>query len=333
MIGTRRVRQTTTPKPAPSQESRHPACRLASLPCELWHRRRKRVHRIRDDTGASATSLPRRDRRFAITRPTAPSGHVHTFIHDSKNCSSTCASRSRNDIQYPREVTHVSLSAGSPRTSRGCDNSEVRACARIQASTSSSLLPVARNMEATSHKQRRQRAILSCNDCRRRKLKCDRLSPCNRCIKGGITDSCAYTAEAHDKLPDEAKGRAAKRQRREQSRTYSSSIGQQDASASPSIPQTQTEVTRPLTLPEHQDTRVQTLVSSEVPGVKDQVEFLASSPDLKGVNCSTSFMGMLTGYSFGTHYHGPSSQMSIIAHVRAASGLDDCRDMPGPMEF
>jgi hypothetical protein len=188
------------------------------------------------------------------------------------------------------------------------------------------------NMEATSHKQRRQRAVLSCNDCRRRKLKCDRLSPCNRCIKGGITHSCTYTSDAHTILPDEVSGRLVKRPRREQSKTYFS-VEQQDVSASPSNPATQTGATGRPTLPEQQDTRVQTLVSNDALGLQDQVEFLASSPDLKGVKYSTSAMGMLTGHGFGTHYYGPSSQMSIVAHVRAASVPDNCRGMPGITKF
>lgn len=45
-------------------------------------------------------------------------------------------------------------------------------------------------------RKRKRRAQLSCNDCRRRKLKCNRESPCNRCINGGIAKSCAYGSGA-----------------------------------------------------------------------------------------------------------------------------------------
>lgn len=41
----------------------------------------------------------------------------------------------------------------------------------------------------TKVRKRKQRAILSCNDCRRRKLKCDREFPCNRCKSKDIYPS------------------------------------------------------------------------------------------------------------------------------------------------
>lgn len=46
---------------------------------------------------------------------------------------------------------------------------------------------------------RRKRKALSCLDCRRRKLKCDRVFPaCSRCIKGGIADTCTYDLQGAD---------------------------------------------------------------------------------------------------------------------------------------
>ena len=38
----------------------------------------------------------------------------------------------------------------------------------------------------------RNRDLLSCNECRRRKLKCDRLTPCTTCAKRGDGASCVY---------------------------------------------------------------------------------------------------------------------------------------------
>ncbi|KAF2012783.1 hypothetical protein BU24DRAFT_465141 [Aaosphaeria arxii CBS 175.79] len=54
----------------------------------------------------------------------------------------------------------------------------------------------------TKSKKRKQRATLSCFDCRRRKLKCDRELPCRRCIKGDVASSCHYEQE---KAPTRAK--------------------------------------------------------------------------------------------------------------------------------
>ncbi|KAJ9257942.1 transcriptional regulator family: Fungal Specific TF [Paecilomyces variotii] len=42
--------------------------------------------------------------------------------------------------------------------------------------------------------QKRIRQIFSCNECRRRKLKCDRNIPCNRCVKSGCPGTCLYTS-------------------------------------------------------------------------------------------------------------------------------------------
>lgn len=41
--------------------------------------------------------------------------------------------------------------------------------------------------------QRRARQVLACAQCRRRKLKCDRTTPCNRCVKSLCPESCIYT--------------------------------------------------------------------------------------------------------------------------------------------
>ena len=39
---------------------------------------------------------------------------------------------------------------------------------------------------------KRARPVHSCVSCRRRKLKCDRQSPCEQCVKGGRGDGCQY---------------------------------------------------------------------------------------------------------------------------------------------
>lgn len=39
----------------------------------------------------------------------------------------------------------------------------------------------------------RSRPIVSCLNCRRKKQKCDRRSPCNSCIRSGKPESCEYT--------------------------------------------------------------------------------------------------------------------------------------------
>ncbi|GME24061.1 uncharacterized protein LTHEOB_3385 [Neofusicoccum parvum] len=51
--------------------------------------------------------------------------------------------------------------------------------------------------EASTEVRKRRRIALSCYDCRRRKLRCDREYPaCGRCRKGGHADTCSYDSRA-----------------------------------------------------------------------------------------------------------------------------------------
>lgn len=54
---------------------------------------------------------------------------------------------------------------------------------------------------------KRRRIAFSCLDCRRRKLKCDRLFPsCSRCQKGGYPESCTYDSEAVESAMTQSSG-------------------------------------------------------------------------------------------------------------------------------
>lgn len=52
--------------------------------------------------------------------------------------------------------------------------------------------PGSRNGDDQPPARKRQRVRLSCLECRRRKLSCDRGFPCERCIKSGTPDRCSY---------------------------------------------------------------------------------------------------------------------------------------------
>jgi hypothetical protein len=45
--------------------------------------------------------------------------------------------------------------------------------------------------DGVAKKKKRRRPALSCEQCRRRKIRCDRLQPCSHCIKSKIPD-CSY---------------------------------------------------------------------------------------------------------------------------------------------
>lgn len=42
--------------------------------------------------------------------------------------------------------------------------------------------------------RKRQRLTLVCDNCKRRKIKCDKGNPCNSCVKSNLRDSCSYSA-------------------------------------------------------------------------------------------------------------------------------------------
>lgn len=49
--------------------------------------------------------------------------------------------------------------------------------------------------DAASGERRRIRATISCLPCRRRKVKCNRQSPCQHCSRLGKAERCIYSAE------------------------------------------------------------------------------------------------------------------------------------------
>jgi hypothetical protein len=171
-------------------------------------------------------------------------------------------------------------------------------------------------MAENINKPRRQRAILSCNDCRRRKLKCDRLDPCNRCIKGGIADTCAYGSEAHGSVPEDLHDTPPKK--RVKTRAGDGRLGSDsdsDAFERNSRRQADTTAQERLEQLERDIAALQKHVPTQNQERKDQIEFLTHSPDLKGVSGASFVMGMLKGRGYGTHFYGASSATSVIAHV------------------
>ncbi|KAK1958575.1 hypothetical protein LY78DRAFT_751070 [Colletotrichum sublineola] len=50
--------------------------------------------------------------------------------------------------------------------------------------------------ENSQHPRKRQRVRLSCLECRRRKLSCNRGYPCQRCLKSGTPDRCTYETKS-----------------------------------------------------------------------------------------------------------------------------------------
>ncbi|KAH7115832.1 fungal-specific transcription factor domain protein [Dendryphion nanum] len=53
-------------------------------------------------------------------------------------------------------------------------------------------LPTAATIDYSRERKRRDKPQLSCNACRRRKVRCDRQRPCNNCSSRGLGSSCTY---------------------------------------------------------------------------------------------------------------------------------------------
>ena len=56
--------------------------------------------------------------------------------------------------------------------------------------------------ESSKTMQRRRRPPLSCTECRRRKLKCDRSLPCGQCVRSKTTDSCMFSGSQPREQPE-----------------------------------------------------------------------------------------------------------------------------------
>jgi hypothetical protein len=170
-------------------------------------------------------------------------------------------------------------------------------------------------------KQRRQRAVLSCNDCRRRKLRCDRVLPCNRCIKGGIADICAYEPETHSPTSKNSSQRPLKRRRRSPSQSHPTAG--EKARCHLDIP----KLFNPPEFLKSDKTAEDRVKSLEGQVALLEQQLLArGASDIEGPRIvgtpieeysspPTSLRGLLKGGHYGSFYHGPSSPVSVIASV------------------
>lgn len=51
--------------------------------------------------------------------------------------------------------------------------------------------------------QKRPRPVLSCLECKKKKLKCDRQSPCLQCVKSGRSSQCSYSETSSSTGPSQ----------------------------------------------------------------------------------------------------------------------------------
>lgn len=173
--------------------------------------------------------------------------------------------------------------------------------------------------------QRRQRAVLSCNDCRRRKLRCDRKLPCDRCIKGGIAEACTYETEHQTPHPEGLAERPSKRRRDIVSHAAAARVEE--------APQSYLDVPKLFNPSEfarsditaqdrvkHLERQVALLEQQLLVQKNVSLEALRSTGRTNDSSSSTtSPRGFLKGRHYGSFYYGPSSPTSIMAYVSASS--------------
>ncbi|CAI6333785.1 unnamed protein product [Periconia digitata] len=173
-------------------------------------------------------------------------------------------------------------------------------------------------------RKRKQRAILSCNDCRRRKLSCNRELPCSRCIQGGIAGRCSYTKETSI---DEGNEIQIGARRRSHTSSNQSTVGPYDAELEESnqrlLPEYSASSTHANTDRVHEHTvreleqRIATLEAALHASKHEPSETYRSgnltSKNLTG-NSMTICSGFFKGGSYQTYFYGPTNPMFVPAH-------------------
>ncbi|KAK1065175.1 hypothetical protein LTR12_003942 [Friedmanniomyces endolithicus] len=163
--------------------------------------------------------------------------------------------------------------------------------------------------------RKRRRKVLSCFDCRRRKLQCDRAMPaCGRCTKAGQVSDCLYIDETTDSLPDGPTGR-----------------GSFEGHISRPIQQTAAPVGDTLSRLEYQDRRIKQLEAALANTGHTQItdavhrmkvsklpltpESGMAATEQTGATATDRETMLLRGKSFKTQFHGSTHPGSLIAHI------------------
>lgn len=181
--------------------------------------------------------------------------------------------------------------------------------------------PRNRSPDAGGSDRKRRRKVLSCYDCRRRKLQCDRQLPsCGRCTKAGQAANCLYLEDAADAPIREPEGLP----------TPASSTGK--------LPALYGSSTRPIgvTAPtgdllsrlEFQDGRIKQLEAALVqaggnapkgPRLPPTPESMAAGEVIAPVQDRESTL--LRGRSFKTQFHGNTHPGALIARIPELHGF------------
>lgn len=180
--------------------------------------------------------------------------------------------------------------------------------------------------------RKRKRDVLSCLDCRRRKLKCDRSYPaCNRCVKGGNASSCTYqtfpgNGDARQEELDasaEEDGKAHKRARSFHDAHPTNGAGSVkevvpgNYTSSGTESMAQSNMIKSL---EHRLATLESMLSKNSSTGIFQQESLRSAvttpSKLNSRGDTEPESHIFKGRGVRTQFYGPSNPTSLLAHVR-----------------
>ncbi|PSN59846.1 hypothetical protein BS50DRAFT_220054 [Corynespora cassiicola Philippines] len=169
-------------------------------------------------------------------------------------------------------------------------------------------------------RKRKQRAVLSCNDCRRRKLKCDRELPCNRCLQGGYPQKCAYGHGPDAITVSRGWTNLAWQDRSKPARTKEQSERDLD-----SAPPDQVSLTADSDRFAALEQRIR-LLEGQLSSPAAFSEALQEQSDVRPSayalnDPSPSFYGLFKGRNYRTFLYGPTCPMTIIAHFPDIRGF------------
>lgn len=172
-------------------------------------------------------------------------------------------------------------------------------------------------------KKRKRRAVLSCNDCRRRKLKCDRELPCNRCINGGIANACAYGHENDSTLADVLTSNAARETTETSLKVTEPPVMKNSLTEKLTKSPVQPSATASDNLREEYIERLERRVASLEAHLATLTGVTGSQPLLSKVQqadpaareSTSQLLSLFKGEGFRTFAYGPTSPITIVVHV------------------
>jgi len=182
----------------------------------------------------------------------------------------------------------------------------------------------------SDHKRKRERHVLSCLDCRRRKVKCDRQFPvCGRCEKGGNAGTCTYKSrwaaigeiEGDEFEVDQGRNdeRAEKQMRL--------SLGGNGNGNAPILNENESLAEAHLSTISTHETTIKRLESRLADLERMVAQGASSTPRELPVERASEAVdiavargketSLFKGRGFRTQFYGASSPTSLLAHVRS----------------